>query len=293
MNRKLKNTLALVLVWILLAIIGFGYNFFIQKSSIKKKTTELNDLKSFVYDHDVLTAQLNEKIIKAATLDSVLASRKFNIPKNLSVHKFYDFINSLSPKLSEEAKINIEYAEDKQFKEFFYYLYKITGISTYSDFFQIVYAIEKSKELKKIKDIKISNFVSARENEKPKYLVNFTIIAGVYFSDNDRFTTGDFLENNLTSRKLYDVFYPLIRAEIPPNYDMLLDVQGARLLALVPEGAFISDSRGNSYLLIEGDAVYLGYLTKIDYSGNMVRFILNKGGIVEKVELELEKEIKK
>lgn len=291
MNRKLKNTLALVVVWILLAVFGFGYNFFIQQSSVKKKTKELNSLKAFVYDPNVLKTQLEEKIVKAATLDSVLAARKFNIPKNLSVHKFYDFINSLTSKLSGEAKLNIEYAEQKQYKEFFYYLYKITGVSTFSDFFQLVYAIEKSKELKKIKDIKVNNFIYASENDKPKYLVSFTILAGAYFSDNDRFTTGDFLENNLTARSLYDVFYPLIRTEIPPNYDMLLDVQGARLLALVPEGAFVSDSRGNSYLLMEGDAVYLGYLTKIDYTANIVRFILNKGGIVEKIELELEKEI--
>ncbi|MDP3831240.1 MAG: hypothetical protein Q8Q47_08215, partial [Ignavibacteriaceae bacterium] len=80
--------------------------------------------------------------------------------------------------------------------------------------------------------------------------------------------------------------------DIPPNFDGLLDVQGARLLALVPEGAFVSDMKGNSYLLIEGDQVYLGYLTKIDYKNNSVKFILNKGGIVENVSLELEREFR-
>ena len=35
---------------------------------------------------------------------------------------------------------------------------------------------------------------------------------------------------------------------------------------------------------------YLGYLTKIDYDKNEVRFILNKGGIIEKVTLTLDKE---
>jgi hypothetical protein len=33
----------------------------------------------------------------------------------------------------------------------------------------------------------------------------------------------------------------------------------------------------------------LGYLTKIDYDNNTVDFILNKGGIIEKVTLELER----
>ena len=84
-------------------------------------------------------------------------------------------------------------------------------------------------------------------------------------------------------------FYPLIRNEIPPNIDDLLDVQAAQLLALIPEGAFIADSKGVTYLLWEGDQVYLGYLTEIDYDKNEVHFVLNKGGIIEKVTLELDK----
>ena len=99
-------------------------------------------------------------------------------------------------------------------------------------------------------------------------------------------------ENRLRPNPLYDVFYPLIRNEIPPNTNNLLDVQTAQLLALIPEGAFLSDANGTTYLLWEGDPVYLGYLTKIDYENNKVSFILNKGGIIEKVDLLLEKEPK-
>jgi hypothetical protein len=50
----------------------------------------------------------------------------------------------------------------------------------------------------------------------------------------------------------------------------------------------------NTYLIWEGEQVYLGYLTKIDYQNSRVSFILNKGGIIEKVDLELDRsEIKK
>ncbi len=73
----------------------------------------------------------------------------------------------------------------------------------------------------------------------------------------------------------------------------MLDVQSAELLALIPEGAFIADSKGTTYLLWEGDKVYLGYLTEIDYDENVVHFVLNKGGIIEKITLNLEKNEKK
>ena len=81
----------------------------------------------------------------------------------------------------------------------------------------------------------------------------------------------------------------MIRNEIPPNVDELLDVQGARLLAIIPEGAFIADTKGNTFLVWEGEQVYLGYLTMIDYNNSTVNFILNKGGIIEKVTLDLDR----
>ena len=63
-------------------------------------------------------------------------------------------------------------------------------------------------------------------------------------------------------------------------------------LALIPDGAFLVDASGNTYLLWEGDQVYLGYLTNINYQNNEVNFVLNKGGIIENITLKLEKEKK-
>jgi hypothetical protein len=123
----------------------------------------------------------------------------------------------------------------------------------------------------------------------PKYFVTYNIECSVYHSDNDRYASSVSKENRLTPNPIYDVFYPLIRNEIPPNLDELLDVQSAQLLALIPEGAFIADSKGTTYLLWEGDKVYLGYLTEIDYNKNIVHFVLNKGGIIEKITLNMNK----
>ncbi len=293
MNRKLQNTLALVGILALILILGFAFIFFFQKSSIKKKNAELSELKAFEYDTEVLNQQLQDKKREAEVLDSVLAARKFNIPMNLSPLHFYDFINGITGYLSEDVIINIEFTEKKTDKNFFFYEYKLNGVGTFNDVYQIIYAIEQSKELKKILSINLSNFVSAEEDVEPEFLVSYALTVGVYFADNDRFTTSEYVENPLRAGRLYDIFYPLIRTNIPPNIEGLLDVQGARLLAIVPEGAFLSDIKGQSYLLIEGDRVYLGYLTQIDRKTNTVKFVLNKGGIVESVILNLEKEIQR
>ena len=293
MSRKLKNTFALLGVLIILLLLGFGYIYFLQKPSIKERTAELGSLKALSYDPNVLDKMLKEKMLKAITLDSILSSRKFNIPKELSSLKFFDFLNQLSTKLSEKAKFNIEYLSRNTDKEFFLYDYRISGYGSFNDLFQLIYGIEESKELKKVTKLNLSNYIFAPENEEPEFLINFTMNVAVYFSSNDRYATATYSENNLRAPKVYDIFYPLIRTEIPPNIKSLLDVQGAKLLALVPDGAFLADARGNSFLLIEGDEVYLGYLTTIDYKWKKVTFVLNKGGIVETVVLNLDRSLRK
>ncbi len=294
MNRKLKSTLGLVGLLIFILAAGGAYIFIFQRGRIKDMQSELKKLKANDYNTAQLTAQMQELSSREKILDSTLASRKFNIPQNLSSIKFFNFTNLVTSGFSQDlTQVNVEYVEQKQEKEFYYYEYKLTGTGTFNDIHQLIYAIEQSKELKKIKSLALDGAVQTDKEGIPNFLVNFTMIVDVYFSTNNRFASTGLRENVTTSRPLYDVFYPLIRNEIPPNIDNLLDVQGAKLLALIPEGAFLADAKGNTYLLWEGEQVYLGYLTKIDYENSRVSFILNKGGIIEKVDLYLEKEAPK
>jgi hypothetical protein len=291
MNRKLKSTLGLVGLLIFILVAGGIYLFIFQKGKIKDMNAELEKLKANDYNTEQLTAQFKEMTAREAILDSVLASRRFNIPQNLSSIKFFDFTNSISSGFNnDKTQVNVEYVDKKPEKEFFYYEYKLSGTGTFTDVHQLIYAIEKSKELKKIKGLALSSTVQTDKDGMPNFLVSFSMNVDVYYSTNNRFASSKLKENDITSGPIYDVFYPLIRNELPPNLDNLLDVQGARLLALIPEGAFLADSKGNTFLLWEGEQVYLGYLTKIDYENNRVTFILNKGGIIEKVDLSLEKD---
>ena len=290
MSKKLRSTLSLVGLLLLIVVISGVYVFVFQRSKLNEKENKLEELKANDYNTEQLALQYKDLLKRSSVLDSILAARKFNIPQNLSSIKFYDFINNVSAPYSEQSQADIEFLEQKQDKEFFYFEYKLKGQASYSDLFNLVYAIEHSKELKKITNVSLSNLVVTDIDGVPNFLVGFTMNVGVYFSTNDRFATASLVENNLKTAPAYDAFYPVIRNQIPPNVDMLLDVQGAKLLALIPEGAFIADNKGNTYLVWEGEQVYLGYLTKIDYVKNSASFILNKGGIIEKIELALEKE---
>ena len=290
MNKKIRSTLGLVALLLLILIVGGVYIFVFQGKSISEKREKLDELNINAYDPEELSARYQGLLKRSAELDSILASRKFNIPQNLSSIKFFNFVNGIVTNFSELTSVNVEYIDQKQDKEFFFYDYKLTGGGTYNEVYKLIYAIEQSKELKKVHALSLGNLIKTDPEDIPQFLVSFEMTVRIYFSSDNRFAPAEFKENNLSTGPIYDAFYPLIRNEIPPNIDELLDVQGAKLLALIPEGAFIADTKGNTYLVWEGEQVYLGYLTKIDYNNSSVSFILNKGGIIERVNLELVRE---
>ena len=289
MNKKIRSTLGLFVLLSVISVIGGIYIFAIQGGKISDREERLNGLNKNYIDPIELEARYKVVKKRSFVLDSILSSRKFNIPKDLSSIKFYNFVNNVVSDFSEHTQVNIEFQGQSADKGFFYYKYKLTGSGFFNEVYKLIYSIEQSKELKKITDLSLGNLIKTDSDGIPLFLVNFEMTAQVYFSSNSRFAPVQFVENNLNTGPIYDAFYPLIRNEIEPNIDNLLDVQGAKLLALIPEGAFVADTHGSTYLVWEGEQVYLGYLTKIDYENNTVSFILNKGGIIERVTLELER----
>lgn len=289
MSSKVKNTIIILVILIGIIIGGGLYNYLLLKGKIDDREQKIKDLKLYQLDTDELNLQLTSLKNKVAQLDSILANRKYNIPFNLPQSDFFDFINQISYSFSPLSYVNIEYKEMEVTTNFNIYHYTLNGIAEFNDLNRLIYAIEESKLLKKISGVDITNNVKVDEDGTPHYLVSFKFEVSVYYSNDDRFYVKEYTENSLEPNPAYDIFYPLIRNEIPPNKEGLLDVQTATLLALIPDGAFLADAKGSTFLLWEGDQVYLGYLTNINYQTNEVNFVLNKGGVIETITLQLDR----
>jgi hypothetical protein len=292
MTSKVKNTVIILIIFIIIGLSSVAFNFVYQKGKISEKQKKIKDLKLYQLDTESLNMQLALLTKRVAELDSVLANRKYNIPFNVSQSSFFDFVNQVSYGFSTRSYVNIEFNETETGTNFNIYHYTLNGIAEFNDLIKLIYAIEESKQLKKIESLELSNNVKVDSDGTPHYLVTYKFKVKTYFSPDNRFFVKDLKENSIIPNPAYDFFYPLIRNEIPPNIDKLLDVQSAQLLALIPDGAFLVDASGNTYLLWEGDQVYLGYLTNINYQNTEVNFVLNKGGIIENITLKLVKEKK-
>lgn len=289
MSSKIKNTIIILVILIGIVLVGGLFNYVLLKGKIEEREQKVKDLKLYQLDTEELTQQLIFLRKRVAQLDSILANRKYNIPFSLPQSDFFDFVNQVSYSFSPNSYVNIEYVDIKTEPHFNIYNYLVSGIAEFNDLYHLLYAVEESKLLKKISALDLINNVKVEQDGTPYYLVSYKFKVEVYYSTDDRFYVKEYTENKLEPNPAYDIFFPLVRNEIPPNKDHLLDVQTATLLALIPDGAFLSDAQGNTYLLWEGDNVYLGYLTNINYQTNEVNFVLNKGGIIETVTLTLDR----
>jgi hypothetical protein len=66
-----------------------------------------------------------------------------------------------------------------------------------------------------------------------------------------------------------------------------VEVERSDLKAVIPGKAFLLDQTNVIRTLREGDEVYLGYITRVDPEGGRLEATLNRGGIIEKVELKI------
>jgi hypothetical protein len=180
MDRKLKSTIGLIGLLVFILVAGGSYIFIFQNGKISEKKNKLEELKANDYNTEQLTLQYQDLLARSSVLDSVLAARKFNIPQNLSSIKFYNFVNLVSAPYSDVSQIDVEYLEQKQDKEFFYFEYRVKGKATYNDLYNMVYSIEQSKELKKIKSINLNNLVAADKNGVPNFIVGFEWLSFIF-----------------------------------------------------------------------------------------------------------------
>ena len=281
MNKKNRNLLYLTIVFVLITLAGSIYTLAFQKKELDKKDKRLAELRANYANLKTLQVQLKNAEVKVAEIDSLLFKGKFTIRQNLPQSNFFNFVDTYSDDNTLYTYTNTQFSNIGKDNGINYYLYNVSGVGSFNDVYGLIYSIEHSKELKKIESADVSGATIVDSKGIPHYLLKFNINVKVYFSSNDQYAEANFTENNLTAGRLYNAYFPLVRNRIRPNIDDLPDVQGATLLSLVPQGAFVTDSQGNTILLKKGDQVYLGYLEDIDYGNKTVTFVLNKGGILE------------
>ncbi|MCH8271817.1 MAG: hypothetical protein IIB41_01055 [Candidatus Marinimicrobia bacterium] len=288
MSYAIRNTLVLFVVLLIFLGAGWGWLEFsygetLAKLEFELKTKEarLSHLETVLADYDYMQDKLT----------STLRRWEF-YPKSLleesSIQETYRYLESIA---GRRASFDYEFKLSKIVNEgeIVYANYQLKGQGQYGNIYRFIQYLERSKPLYKIESLDLSRPSGSRSLQGG---VDITIkFKGIFASENNTNLTreGDqFKIAGVQYSSSYDPFKPFILNILPPNTGNLLEVERAKVIAIMKGIVYIQGRSGDMKTLRVGDRVYLGILEKIDLRNREVVFTMNRGGIFDKVTLRLE-----
>lgn len=281
MSYGLRNTLILLAVFVVFAAGGWAYIYFYQlpeiealESEIEIQRTELNEKQQIANQYPGLVAQFEE-----AT--EFYNNYEKSLYRNSNEDRVYDFINNLNTGLAY-TDFNFSFRDSTRNEQYGIINMAIEGEGYYRNFVNFIRQIELSRPLNKINTVNITPI-----NELEEYgRVQFDFNLQSFYDRGSLLNEGAAeITNNLVA-SVHNPFYPLIR-DVEQNTDDEINVESSKLIALSSNRLFLLDQNGMLQRLREGDQVYLGRLSDINLNERQATFVLNKGGIVERVTLQV------
>ena len=174
--------------------------------------------------------------------------------------------------------------------------YSISGTGFFEALYRFIWEVENGRALYRINDLSVTEITHDEPNpttEIPRrmQLVQFSMNLLAYFGGEDGLSSPDIsmeipLEMLPPQSTTGNPFFPLILADLPPNTDNLVDLENDELISVIGEVAVFRSSMGPRPVR-EGERVYLGRIVQVDAARARVVAELNKGGIRERLEIEL------
>ncbi len=290
MSYALRNTIVLAAFLAIIFSVGFYLTKVVQPGEKKKLLTEVVTLNRTIDQRPGVEAELKSAEDKLADMKSKYAKRFKVIPSNDTTALTYAYLNRVM-NASGFVKFDMLYQGPTTRPQYGYNAYNLKGETSYTSLFKFIWYLEHARLLYKIGDLSLTGHeIYDDSTGLTKTIIPFTMNLQAYYSS----VAGVSSEMSGSDPTFYrpvgvglNFLKPLISTQPPPNVRGLVDVERSDLRAVMSDKVFIVDQNGMGHILSVGDEVYLGYLTKIDPSQNEAEFTLNKGGIIDRVDLKV------
>lgn len=313
MSNFVQNIVVLAVCWLLVTAAGVYVTFFEQPEELDRlekaeKVTRLKEAE--------LTTLLAEEASAAQQAEQILRrweARYKIIPKELEDEEVVAYLNHLSR--TGFKNFDITFGGIRRTRDFSAYAYQISGRGFFDALYRVVWELENNRYFFRVRDLRLEHIdLVSRDRESQRealhVMVSFTMGVEAYFGGAEGLSAESVLaglpeeashvEGGLATvlppvptevlparEPAKNPFFPAIMSTIPPNTDNLVDVEKARLVSIVA-GKAIFLWEDEYHQLDIGDPVYLGKIILVDPTEDRVVARLNKGGIIDEVELELQ-----
>ncbi len=294
MSNDTLNTIVLSVVLVLTT--GFG-----TYMTQKKQPARIERLEQEETALRLRQAEVEELLVeKAGSAERAEdALRRWNsrykvLPEHLTSPAVVNYLNALSS--TGFKTFNVSMGGLSRGADFSTLSYSIQGEGYFSSLYRFIWNVENGRGLYRVQNLDVEAITVNEPNpetgvDRREDIVRFSMSVNAYFAGAEGMTAPDsiitvpdyVLPAQTTAS---NPFYPLVLDALPPNTDNLVDVESDSLVSVIGQMAVFRDELGARPVRV-GDRVYLGRISQVDQNEAVVVAELNKGGIRERVEVNL------
>ena len=312
MSNLIQNLIILSVCWLIALGGGVYTTYFVQPDEMERleKAEQVARMKQA--ELSALVAEMSESESRADDVVTRWNTRYKIVPRTLGSEEVIRFLNENSD--AGFDPFNITFGGLVETADFNRFDFSIQGRGDFDSLYRLVWAIENHRTLYRIEGLELNHFdlLTDDPNTGQKRLdvvvsFSFRLHAyfggavglsasdesegapqSMYFSDSDMDTSLPPVPDHVlpSPQAGMNPFHPLILENIPPNTYQHVNIEEAELVTIVGTEAILEWNE-QEYRLGIGDPVYLGQLISVDPREGKVVASLNKGGILDRVELSM------
>ncbi|HTX20139.1 MAG TPA: hypothetical protein VMG34_15925 [Bacteroidota bacterium] len=287
MSYKLRNSVALGLLLLLVIGIGGYIAFILQPGKINKYRKEAKAIENQLKDNTVQTSAIMSMQEKLRETTHRWNNRTKEISEKDVSSQTYGYLSDIIDE-SGSLKLNMSYTGTKNGTKYGYNTYKLTGSGEFPNIFRFIWLLENGRRLYKITAVTVhAEEEPATKTETPTVSLKYEMELNSFFTSESALSKPVMRPDSVPQPITSNPFFPSIQKLTPPNVRDLLDVSTINVKAVAPGKALVMDPRGKLITLQVGDEVYLGKVTATHPQEGVVDFTLNNGGIIQTVSKQI------
>ncbi len=313
MSNLIQNLVILSVCWLFAAGGGIYATYFMQPDELERleKAEQVARMKQA--ELASLMAEMGDSEGVANSVVTRWNARYKVVPRTLGSEEVIRFMNDHSEYGFEV--FNVSFDELAETDDFNRYVFEVDGRGDFDALYELVWSIENDRQLFRIEELELDHSEVISDDpltggKRMDLMVSFTFELHAYFGGAVGLSASDSAEGAPQSlnfsatdmstslpnvpahvlpapRAASDPFTPLILENIPPNTKGLLDMAEATLVSIVGDRAVLI-WEDEEFSVAIGDPVYLGQVISVDPREGKVIASLNKGGILERIELSMD-----
>ncbi len=316
LSNQLYNVIIITAVWLCVVAGGVYVTFMQQPAEIERlqKVQETIEM-----ERAEMRSLLSEQGETMAMVDDAMArwkARYKEIPDELSSPSVIGYFNEITRRGFEN--FDVTFSGTQRYDDYNMHTYEVQGRGYFNDLYRVVWLLENNRKMYRVNNVRLDHIDVMKEDEERgterlQVMVSFRMNVEAYFGGSSALSPPE--ESTLDMLEEYDLpvshvaddrppvpafvlpdetpqmnpFFPGIMSQLPPNTYKLVNVESDELVSIVGDAAVFKTDEG-FVTVSEGDDVYLGRLQTVDPKEGIVKARLNKGGIIDDIELELELE---